>query len=106
MGYSRATLVPSESFEVDLQWTVQHAVTDDNIMFVHLLDHKGQAVAGVNAYPLEHAYRTYEWKPGETIITRTLLDIPASVRLGSIVLSCECIPHLTLSVYRPWMQPS
>ena len=106
MGYSRATLVPSESFEVDLQWTVQLAVTDDNIMFVHLLDHKGQAVAGVNAYPLEHAYRTYEWKPGETIITRTLLDIPASVRPGSIVLSCECIPHLTLSVYRPWMQPT
>ncbi|RLT50690.1 MAG: hypothetical protein DWI67_09060, partial [Chloroflexi bacterium] len=83
VGYSRATLVAGESFEVDLHWTVQHAVTDDYIMFVHLLDHTGQAVAGVNAYPLEHAYRTYEWKPGETIITSTVLDIPASVRAGA-----------------------
>ena len=83
VGYSRATLVAGESFEVDLHWTVQHALTDDYIMFVHLLDHTGQAVAGVNAYPLEHAYRTYEWKPGETIITSTVLDIPASVRAGA-----------------------
>lgn len=83
VGYSRATLVAGEPFEVDLHWTVQHAVTDDYIMFVHLLDHTGQAVAGVNAYPLEHAYRTYEWKPGETIITSTVLDIPASVRPGA-----------------------
>ena len=83
VGYSRATLVAGESFEVDLHWTVQHAVNDDYIMFVHLLDHTGQAVAGVNAYPLEHAYRTYEWKPGETIITSTALDIPSSVRVGA-----------------------
>ena len=83
MGYSRATLVPGESFEEDLHWTLQHAVTDDNIMLVYLLDHTGQAVAGVNAYPLEHAYRTYEWKPGETIITSTVLDMPANVRPGA-----------------------
>ena len=83
MGYSRATLVPGESFEVDLHWTLQHAVTDDNIMLVHLLDHTGQAVAGVNAYPLEHACRTYEWKPGETITTSTVLDMPANVRPGA-----------------------
>ena len=75
--YSLVTLVAGESFEVDLHSTVQHAVTDEYIMLVHLLDHTGQAVAGVNAYPLEHAYRTYEWKPGETIITSTVLDIPA-----------------------------
>ena len=83
MGYSRATLVPGESFEVDLHWTLQHAVTDDNIMLVHLLDHTGQAVAGVYAYTLEHAYRTYEWKPGETIITSTVLDMPANVQPGA-----------------------
>ena len=83
VGYSRATLVPGESFEVDLHWTVQHAVTDDQSRFVHLLGPTGQAVAGVNAYPLEHAYRTYGSKPGETIITSTLLDIPTSVRPGA-----------------------
>ena len=81
--YSLVTLVAGESFEVDLHSTVQHAVTDEYIMLVHLLDHTGQAVAGVNAYPLEHAYRTYEWKPGETIITSTVLDISSSVRAGA-----------------------
>ena len=58
-------------------------MTDDYIMCVHLLDHTGQAVAGVNADQLEHAFCTYEWKPGETIITSTLLDFPTSVRVGA-----------------------
>ena len=98
--YSRATLVPGGSFEVDLHWTVQHAVTDDYIMFVHLLDHTGQAVAGVNAYPLEYAYNTYEWKPVETIITNTVLDRPASVRPGADIFELGMYSPLTLSAFR------
>jgi len=101
VGYSRATLVAGETFEVDLHWTVQYAVSDDYIMFVHLLGHTGQAVSGVNAYPFEHAYRTYEWKPGETIITSTVLDIPCKVRAGAYSFELGFIPHMTLSAYRP-----
>ncbi len=58
-------------------------MADDFIMFVHLLDGDGQSVAGVNAYPLEHAYRTYEWQPGETIISSTELDVPGNLRPGT-----------------------
>ena len=83
VSYSRALLAPGAPFEVNLHWTVQHPVVDDFIMFVHLLDRAGQSVAGVNAYPLEHAYRTYEWQPGETIISSTILDIPASLLPGA-----------------------
>jgi len=75
-------------------------------MFVHLLDHTGQAVAGANACLLEHAYCAYEWMPGETIITGTAVGILASVRLGPIVLILECIPSSSLSAFRPWMQPT
>ena len=35
-----------------MHWTVQHVVTDDYTMFVHLLNRTDQAVAGVNAYHL------------------------------------------------------
>jgi len=55
----------------------------------------------VNAYPFEHAYRTYEWKPGETIITSTVLDIPCKVRAGAYSFELGFIPHMTLSAYRP-----
>ena len=51
-------------------------------MGVHLSDHTGQAVAGVNACLLEHSYRTCEWKLGETIITGIVVGSFASVRLG------------------------
>ena len=60
VSYHRQQLAPGEPFALDLHWTVQNPVADDFIMFVHLLDGDGQSVAGVNAYPLEHAYRTYE----------------------------------------------
>ncbi len=60
VSYHRQQLAPGEPFALDLHWTVQNPVADDFIMVVHLLDGDGQSVAGVNAYPLEHAYRTYE----------------------------------------------
>jgi len=95
-----------------MHWTVQHVVTDDYTMFVHLLNRTDQAVDGVNAYhlskhtaPMNGSWATrssqalclisqpvcgrglivLSWeciprKPGETIITSTVLDIPASVR--------------------------
>ena len=55
---------------------------------------RAKFVAGVNTYPLEHAYRTYEWKPSETIITSIVLDIPASVRAGAY--------SLELGMYSPF----
>ena len=75
-------------------------------MGVHLSDHTGQAVAGVNACLLEHAYRTCEWKLGETIITGIVVGSFSSVRLGSIVLIWEYIPSSSLCAFRPWMQPT
>lgn len=55
-------------------------------MFVHLLDGDGQSVAGANAYPLEPIYRTYEWQPGETIISSAKLDIPREFKRDFDVL--------------------
>ena len=83
VSYHRQQLAPGEPFALDLHWTVQNPVADDFIMFVHLLDGDGQSVAGVNAYPLEHAYRTYEWQPVETIISSTELDVPGNLRPGA-----------------------
>lgn len=83
VSYHRPLLEPGAPFAVDLHWTVEHPLADDFIVFVHLLDRDGKAVAGVNAYPLEHAYRTYEWQPGETIISSTELDVPDSLGPGA-----------------------
>ena len=83
VSYHRPLLGPGATFAVDLHWTVEHTLEDDLITFVHLLDRDGKAVAGVNAYPLEHAYRTYEWQPGETIISSTEVDVPSSLDPGA-----------------------
>ncbi len=41
VGHSRATLVPGKSFEVDLHWAVQHALTDDYIYVCVLIGPQG-----------------------------------------------------------------
>lgn len=43
------------------------------------MDRDCQAVAGVNAHPLEHAFRTCEWKPGVAIISITAAGVPDSL---------------------------
>ena len=104
VSYHRKQLAPGEPFALDLHWTVQNPVADDFIMFVHLLDGDGKSVAGVNAYPLEHAYRTYEWQPGETIISSTELDVRAACGPGLTVLSGECICRTILSACKRLVQ--
>jgi len=103
--YRLVTLVAGQSFEVDLHSTVQHVVTDDYTMFVHLLNRTDQAVDGVNAYHLSMhtAPMNGSWATRSSQAL-CLISQPVCGR-GLIVLSWECIPPSTLSVYRLWMRP-
>ena len=66
-------------------------------MFAHHLDRAGQSVVEVNAYPLEHAYRTHYWQRGETVISSTILDVPASLLPGAYSFELGIYYRTTLS---------
>ena len=70
------------SLRVNVFWQVRHPIKDDYILFVHLLDREGNAIAGKDEYPLSHGYSTYEWGTDETIVTQTVIQLPADLAFG------------------------
>ena len=77
-----AALHPGERLRLHLYWELQRRVQQDFVLFVHLLDPDGNAIGGVDDFPLEHAYRTYEWRLEETVLTTHDFVVPNSMRPG------------------------
>jgi len=85
-SFDSAHLQPGGQLRVNLHWRMAHPAKDDYILFVHLLDGGGNAIVGKDEFPLYHAYRTYEWRTHETIITQTVLDVSADTRPGAYAI--------------------
>jgi hypothetical protein len=81
-SYDDRALSPGGLLNVQLHWQIHKPVGDDYVMFVHLLDRDGNAIAGVNEFPFFHGYRTYEWQAGETAISQTNVIVPADAQPG------------------------
>ena len=77
---------PGESIQVTLYW---QALTDMDIpytVFVHLLDPSGEVVAGHDSGPASGTRPTTGWVPGEYILDRHDLTIPADLSSGEYVI--------------------
>lgn len=99
VSYSRQNLIAGERVTAHLHWLVRKPVKDDLIMFVHLLDGEGNALSGVNEYPLKGGLQTYEWNPGGIVITSAQLDIPPDAPPGRYGLEVGFYPpHAVLPV--------
>ncbi len=85
-SYNDPHLQAGNSLRVNLFWQTRKPVGDDYVMFVHLLDKDGNAIAGKDEYPLSHGYRTYEWGTDETILTQTVIQLPADLPPGPYAL--------------------
>jgi hypothetical protein len=79
VGYD---LVP-EPPGVVFYWRSQALMNEDYVVFVHLLDSKGQIVAQMDGEPLWGQYPTSWWSPGDLIIDRRTLPVvaPGNYRL-------------------------
>ncbi|MBN1681487.1 MAG: hypothetical protein JW966_14495, partial [Anaerolineae bacterium] len=58
----------------------------DYSVYIHLLDADGQFVAGWDAEPMQGAYPTRLWQPGESVMDYWVLDIPPDIPVGPVDL--------------------
>jgi hypothetical protein len=79
----RDNLPPGAEFDVTLYWEALRPPDDDYVVFVHLLDAKGQVVASHDGQPMDGRYATKAWLPGEVVPDVHCLtlapDIPAGM---------------------------
>jgi len=67
---------------VTFYWQSVAPVSEDYVVFIHLLDAAGNVVAQADAPPTNNAYPTRWWLPGETIAdARALPSAPGATRL-------------------------
>ena len=71
-----------ESLEYSLLWESLSQPELDYTVFNHLLDEHGELVAGYDSQPVNGSYPTSIWSPGERILDRRHLPIPAALKPG------------------------
>jgi hypothetical protein len=61
------SLSPGSEFDVTLYWEAERSPEDDYVVFVHLLNAEGEAVASHDGPPMDGRYVTSAWLPGDII---------------------------------------
>ncbi|MCG3206819.1 MAG: hypothetical protein FOGNACKC_00418 [Anaerolineae bacterium] len=84
---------PGEQVMVNLFWQTGQPLTDEAIIFVHLVDGQGQLVAQNDALPRQGAYPTAWWQPGDVIEDGHPLALPPELSPGAY--------QLLVGLYRP-----
>ncbi len=79
---NQTSVQAGESLEFDLLWESLSQPELDYTVFNHLLDEHGELVAGYDSQPVNGSYPTSIWSPGERILDRRHLPIPAALKPG------------------------
>jgi len=84
VGYdlSAGRVRPGATLTLTLHWQVQQKLDRDYTVFIHLLDTNDNAISYGDGPPLENAYPTSFWEPGESLADRHLLPIPTDAAPG------------------------
>jgi hypothetical protein len=77
----------SPSGELNLYWSTDQAVPGDYTVFVHLMDPGGQQVAQADGMPLNADWPTSAWLPGQMVVDRRRLALPAGLPAGRYTLN-------------------
>ena len=83
-GYliSPASPAPGQSIQVKLFWKTNRPITEDYLIFVHILDEAGQIKAQNDSIPRSGAYPTSWWLPKLVIEDTHPLDLPGDLTGG------------------------
>jgi len=84
---------PGETLLVNLFWTTNQVVSENYMVFAHLLDEQGQIVAQNDAFPRAGAYPVPWWQPGESIEDSHALVLPPDLPTG--------LYQLVVGLYQP-----
>jgi hypothetical protein len=74
---------PGGSVTVALEWQALRAIGADYTVFVHLLGPDGLVHGQIDRWPVSGTRATSSWVPGERIIDRYLIQLPADAPPGS-----------------------
>lgn len=74
------------TFHLTLFWQPLQPLSTDYTTFLHLRDEAGVTVAQRDGQPLDGAYPTSQWQPGETVIDPITLVLPEDLSAGSYTL--------------------
>ncbi len=77
---------PGRSIEVTLHWTADRRPTQDYTVFVHLRRPDGSNLTQRDGQPLGGAWPTSAWEPGQLVMDRYTLTIPAGTPPGRYTL--------------------
>ncbi len=69
---------------ITLYWQSLAPVSEDYVVFVHLLDGRGEMIGQADAPPTNNAYPTRWWSPGEVIADTH--PLPASAKMAALRL--------------------
>jgi mannosyltransferase len=84
---------PGSLFQVTLRWRALAAPKGSYTVFVHLLGPDGKVFAQHDSPPLNGAFPTDRWSPGEILVDRYTLTIPRQAPPGTYVIE--------VGMYRP-----
>jgi hypothetical protein len=82
-----ARAAPGHAVTVTLAWRATTPTPADRNFFVHMVAPDGAGIAQWDGPPLDGSYTTDAWRPGETILQRVGLEIPADAPLGEARLA-------------------
>lgn len=86
IGYTLDPPTPAVSnpqLDVTLFWQPQQPLGSDYTIFLHLRNAEGVTMAQRDRQPLDGAYPTSQWQPGETVIDSITLPLPEDLPAGN-----------------------
>lgn len=88
LGFELANdqLVPGSAVDLTLRWQTQYTMETGYIVFMHVVDAKGNVVAQLDAPPTDGVRPTQSWQPGEVIVDRHTLMLPITAEPGQYTL--------------------
>ena len=87
-----APQVPKGATEtVVLYWRAGQKIAQDHNVFVHLIDASGRVAAQQSSAPVEGAYPTSQWRPGDLIVDAHELQVDAAPGVYSLVAGMDGI---------------
>jgi 4-amino-4-deoxy-L-arabinose transferase-like glycosyltransferase len=97
-GYSFTPAVAraGDTLLVTLQWQAQARMPVDYTVFTQLWDSAGQVAAQLDSQPASGTRPTSGWQPGETVLDRKALLLPADLPPGSYTLQVGLYDLATL----------
>jgi hypothetical protein len=85
-GYEPADIGAGDALHVTLAWRAQDFPAADYTVSLQLLDSDGRLVAQADRKPAANTRPTSSWQPGDLVVDRHGLPIPASLAPGRYTL--------------------